>query len=110
VTEGEWIAEVDRTGNSTGNHLHLQLVLHDRADRTFATLQIDGESLSRNPELWLSPYGGNTGTVVGRLANSNGDPMGAYNILGLGKQWSTYTRTLTYGYTYLNRDDLLLEN
>ena len=65
VRAGTWIAQVDNTGTSTGNHLHLQICLHPEADRTIYPVDtLDYNNTSRNPELWLQPFshGTNTGT------------------------------------------------
>lgn len=51
VQAGAWIAQVDNTGSSTGNHLHLQICLHPQSDRTLRPNTLDSENTSRNPEL-----------------------------------------------------------
>ena len=115
VSAGTWIAEVDNTGSSTGNHLHLQICLHPQSDRTLSTL--DSENTSRNPELWLQPFNygsANTGAVVGKITDSNGNPIGDRYIWGLSKPpgsgGTNYSFSRTYAYTWTNPDDILVEN
>lgn len=115
VHAGDWIAEVDNTGTSTGDHLHLQICLHPQPDRTLSTL--NSWNTSRNPELWLQPfnYGGtNTGTVVGKLTDSNGNPVGDKYIWGLSKPsgsgGTNYQWSRTYAHAWANPDDILVEN
>lgn len=113
VNAGDWIAEVDRTGGGAGtqDHLHLQIVVHPQSDRTLDPFTLDSENRSRNPELWLAPYNGNTGTVVGKVTNTNGDPVGGLFVYGLRKQagWG-YRSSLTYNNAALKPDDILVEN
>jgi hypothetical protein len=118
VSAGTWIAEVDNTGHSTGHHLHLQVCLHPQPDRLlWPTNTLNSENTSRNPELWLQPfnYGGtNTGAVVGKLTDSDGQPIGDRYIWGLSKPLgsggTTYWRSRTYAHTWTNPDDILVEN
>jgi hypothetical protein len=63
------IADVDNTGNSTGHHLHLQIMIDPSDSRTITYPLTWSETNSRNPELWIVPYiyGSDlTGTVVGK--------------------------------------------
>jgi len=117
VYAGDWIADVDNTGASSGSHLHLQLCLHPQPDRTIATLS--SSTTSRNPELWLQPFndgGTNTGTVVGRVSDSNGNPISNLRIHGLSKPsgsgGTNYVWSQTYSYPgdWDNPDDILVEN
>jgi hypothetical protein len=112
VSQGTWIAEVDDTGRySEGNHLHLQVVVHPQANRTLDPFTLDSENRSRNPELWLSPYGNSTGRVVGKVTSSAGIPVGGLLVWGLQKQpgWG-YATSQTYMSSSLNSDDILGEN
>ena len=111
INQGTRIAQVDNTGNSTGNHLHLQVVLHPNENREIEPVNtLDSEARSRNPELWLDPYPG-TGTVVGKVTNTNGEPVGGLYVYGLQKQagWG-YGSSLTYNNDVLKPDDILVEN
>ncbi len=113
VNAGDWIAEVDRTGEGAGtqDHLHLQIVVHPQLDRTLDPFTLDSENRSRNPELWLAPYNSNTGTVVGKVTNVNGNPVGGLLVYGLQKQagWG-YGSNRTYNNAALKPDDILVEN
>jgi murein DD-endopeptidase MepM/ murein hydrolase activator NlpD len=104
VNAGDHIADVDQTGSAEGHHLHLRVSLNSSADST-----------SRNPEVWLQPYsyGTNTGTVVGKLTDSSGNPVGnSTRIYGLTKPPFShyYEYNITYSYVSVNPDDILVEN
>ena len=118
VTAGTWIAEVDNTGHSTGNHLHLQICLHPQSDRLlWPTNTLNSENTSRNPELWLQPFnygGANTGAVVGKVTDSNGNAVSNLRIYGLskplGSAGTNYVWSETYSDPALNPDDIVVEN
>ena len=119
VTAGTWIAEVDDTGWSSGHHLHLQICIHPESDRTLVPNTLNSENTSRNPELWLQAFnydGTNTGTVVGKVTDSNGQPIGDRYVWGLSKPpgsgsgGTTYLWSRTYAYDWTNPDDILVEN
>jgi murein DD-endopeptidase MepM/ murein hydrolase activator NlpD len=110
VNAGMIVGKVDSTGNSTGNHLHLQIDIHPQPRRTLIPNTLDSENRTRNPELWLNPLP-NTGTVVGKVTDISGNPIGGLHIYGLQKQlgWG-YGWSETYiGYP-INPDDLYVEN
>jgi murein DD-endopeptidase MepM/ murein hydrolase activator NlpD len=111
ISAGQDIGDVDNTGNSYGNHLHLQIMIDPDPNRTITYPLSWSETKSRNPELWLTPYNGTTGTVVGKVTNTNGDPVGGRYICGLQKQpsWG-YGWNVTYNDPSLNPDDILVEN
>jgi len=123
VTAGQRIAEVDDTGNSSGNHLHLQVVLDQSPDHNNGADYSWTEIASRNPELWLQPfsYGTQTTTAIGKLTDTAGNPVGGKLIVGIEKPAAAggdptgcgangYGSSLTYNYTWTNPDDILGEN
>ena len=114
VTAGTHIADIDSTGNSSGHHLHFQVVLNPSTDFENITLDpntLDSENRSRNPELWLAPYPG-TGTAIGQISDSNGNPVGNLVVCGIQKQAPTtgYVSSRTYSLPWANPDDILHEN
>jgi murein DD-endopeptidase MepM/ murein hydrolase activator NlpD len=121
VSAGDWIADSDDTGSgSGGQHFHLQIVVNSQPDRTLEPSTLESETRSRNPELWLQPYNGNTGTVIGKVTYTNGTPypgvtiygaLSGHNADGLAKNpaWD-YETNLTYVDARFNPDDILLEN
>jgi murein DD-endopeptidase MepM/ murein hydrolase activator NlpD len=108
VSEGFNIAEVDNTGNSTGSHLHLQIVINDLSDRTISTLST--ETNSRNPEVWIEPYQGNTSRAIGKVTDSNGQPLTNKIICGMQKSYGDYGFSRTYSFNWANPDDFIGEN
>ncbi len=82
VSAGQKIAEVDDTGNSTGDHLHLQIVLDTSINHSQGDDYAWTENHSRNPEPWLSPYNGNTARAIGKITDVNGNPMSNVIICG----------------------------
>ena len=112
VNAGDWIADSDDTGSgSGGQHFHLQIVVNSQPDRTLEPSTLESETRSRNPELWLNPYNGNTGTVVGKVTNTSGEAVGNRLVCGLQKDedWE-YESNLTYVDARFNPDDILYEN
>ncbi|MGI0015042.1 MAG: M23 family metallopeptidase, partial [Nitrososphaera sp.] len=113
VNAGQVIAQVDNTGNSTGNHIHLQIDLHQLGDRVLSNL--GSEIRSRNPELWLPPYNSTTrATAIGLVTNQTGTPQGGLRICGIQKPaadiLNTYVTVHTYNQNDENPDDILVEN
>jgi len=103
ASAGTWIAEVDSTGQSGGDHLHFQVNLHPDPSVQLVPDTIDRHNTSRNPELWLAPLnsgGTNTGTVIGLYTDNAGNPVGETYICGLSKPagsgGTTYRRSQTY--------------
>ena len=114
VTAGTHIADIDSTGNSSGHHLHFQVVLNPSTDLDNIKLDpntLDSENRSRNPELWLAPYPG-TGAAIGQVSDSNGNPVGNLVVCGIQKQAPTtgYVSSRTYSFPWANPDDILHEN
>ena len=121
VIAGEKIAEVDDTGNSTGNHLHLQIVLDPSADHDDGTDYPWTETTSRNPEAWLESFNNGvtqTAAAVGKVTDANGDPVPNLRIYGMEKPdgaiWNPsaypYEWSETYNDDRENPDDILVEN
>lgn len=112
VNAGQLIAQTDTSGNTTGPHLHLQIVIHPEMDRQlYPNNTLDSENRSRNPELWLKPYNNNTATAIGKLTDLvYGDPLVNKVICGLEKPYGSYTWSRTYSYSWTNPDDILVEN
>ncbi|MCB0044028.1 MAG: M23 family metallopeptidase [Caldilineaceae bacterium] len=105
VAAGQQIAEIDDTGNSSGHHLHLQIIVNQQSDRVLNN--IGSETRSRNPELWINSLT-NTATLVGRVSNQSGDPIGNMLIYGLHKNgWGGTLLTYRNG---VNPDDYYVEN
>lgn len=116
VTAGTHIADIDDTGNSSGHHLHLQVVLNPSTDLDNIELEpvntLDSENRSRNPELWLTPYPG-TGAAIGKVTDTNGAPVANLVVCGIEKNAPTtgYVSSRTYSFpAWANPDDILHEN
>ncbi len=108
VTLGQSIAQGDDTGNSSANHLHFQLIVHNLADRRLFVNAIDSENRTRNPELWLKPLAG-TARLAGKVTDNGGTPI--YNLTITGLQKSVGAITLrTYSDPAIKSDDILVEN
>lgn len=121
VTAGEKIAEVDDTGSSTGNHLHLQIVLDPSPDHDDGEDYDWTETTSRNPEAWLDPFDdgeAQTATVIGKVTDANGNPVPNLRIRGMQKPddaiWNPAEYPYGYSETYNddreNPDDIMVEN
>jgi len=119
VAEGQQIAQVDSTGNSSGNHLHVQIIVDPSANQSDGNNYAWTEITSRNPELWLATYNGNTGRVIGKVTDSGGNPddnviicwKDSNNINWVSpKSYGGYTWSRTYSYGWANPDDILKEN
>jgi len=103
VTADEKIAEVDDTGDSTGNHLHLQIVLDPSPDRDDGEDYAWTETTSRNPEAWLTPFNNGvtqTATAVGKVTDANGNPVPNLRIYGMRKPDDAIWNPSAYPYEY----------
>lgn len=105
ISQGQLIAQGDDTGNSSGHHLHLQIILHPDSNRVLAN--INSENRTRNPELWINSLA-NKATLVGRISNTSGNPIGSRYVHGLQKNgWSG---TLFTYPSAVNPDEYYSEN
>ena len=99
--------------------------MNQYSNQTLEPNTLNSENLSRNPELWTTPYNQNgvaTGGAVGKLSDSNGNPVGGKHIIGLekpvqaggdgviGSCGNGYVSSLTYNQPWTNPDDILVEN
>jgi len=88
VAAGQQIAQIDNTGNSSGNHLHLQIVSSSSSNKNDPQEWAWSQNESINPEMWIEPFdhnGTQTATMVGRVSDSNGNKVGGKYITGVQK-------------------------
>lgn len=116
VGAGQPLAEVDSTGNSTGHHLHLQIVVDPSPHRTDGANYAWTEASSRNPELWLQPFDDGvtrTAAAAGHI-RIDGDPAMDRYIVGLQKPAAATNQSYGWSEAYNgdaeNPDDYLVEN
>lgn len=114
VDANEVVGSRDNTGNSSGSHLHLQVVLNSESNAKLISddpdeLLIDSENESRNPELWISPSTGKA-TAIGKVTNTNGIAIEDLVICGIAKITPNYTSSLSYSFDWANPDDIFYEN
>lgn len=82
VQQGELIGIVGSTGVAVGAHLHLEVRVGNPNDYT----------ATRNPELWMKPFGGN-GAITGRVMNTMGQKLSGVLVTilgGVGRDVETY--------------------
>ena len=77
VRRSDIIGSIGKKGNVTNEHLHFEVSLSLMNDS-------NKESHTRNPELWVEPLSG-TGTIVGMLMDSDGDPVPGARVYGVTK-------------------------
>lgn len=116
VSASTQIASSNNTGNSTGAHLHFQVVTSNVSTETDPEDWTWSESESRNPEIWLSPYGNSTGTIAGRLSDNGGSPINNKTIRptnalkSSGNTDGTFEWMTTYNYSWTRPDEIFGEN
>ena len=77
VKRGDIIGKIGKKGNVTNEHLHFEVSLSTVDDS-------NKESHTRNPELWVETLPG-TGTIIGRLTDSDDNPVPGVRIYGIAK-------------------------
>jgi len=91
VKQGDVIGSIGKKGNVTNEHLHFEVSLSEKDDD-------NGESWTRNSELWVKPLPG-CGTIVGRVVDSEGRDIPNAKIYGVEKPGpveTPYSYTVTY--------------
>ncbi len=94
VKKGVWIGSIGKKGNVTNEHLHFEVSLSTVDDS-------NKESHTRNPELWVVPLPG-TGTIVGILTDSDGNPVPGARIYGVTKPIPTES-PFSFAETYMDK-------
>lgn len=84
VTSGQEIGKVGGTGAANGGaHLHFEVRLDDPTSYITST---------RNPDLWIKPYGG-YGTLAGRVVGESGQYLPGVSLTIRTEGWVRYTWT-----------------
>ncbi len=94
VRRGDIIGSIGKKGNVTNEHLHFEVSLSKENDS-------NKESHTRNPELWVEPLPG-TGTIVGILTDSDGNPVPGARIYGVTKPIPTES-PFSFAETYMDK-------
>ncbi len=117
VTTGTQIAKVNNTGNTTGDHLHLQINLSNASNKTDPEDWGWSEYTARNPEAWIKAFNNGTATasVMGKLTDASGNPIGNKQIWGLAKPTAAGGSSFNFVKTYESSlsvlpDDVFVEN
>jgi len=118
VTTGTQIAKVNNTGNTTGDHLHVQISLSNDVNKTDPEDWSWSEFTARNPEAWIKAFNNGstpTASVMGKVADNSGTPLDKKQIWGLAKPAVVGGSTFDYVQTYdsstsVHPDDIFVEN
>ena len=105
LKRGDQIGTIGKKGNVTNEHLHFEVATSETGS------QIDSISTTRNSELWVEPLPG-CGTIVGKLVDKDGMPVGGARIYGVTKPGPTET-PFSFAETYKDKvhpDSLYGEN
>lgn len=97
VKQGDQIGIVGASGVAFGPHLHFEVRVGDAY--SFAS--------TRNPELWIYPYGG-YGTIAGRVTDSSGTPL--YDVTLQVKSTDISRYSFSYADASVNPDSVFNEN
>lgn len=94
VKRGDIVGSIGKKGNVTNEHLHFEVSLSKENDS-------NKESHTRNPELWVESLAG-TGTIVGILTDSDGNPVPGARIYGVTKPIPTES-PFSFAETYMDK-------
>jgi murein DD-endopeptidase MepM/ murein hydrolase activator NlpD len=100
VETGQVIGESGASGAALGAHLHIEVRVGE-----------NGYAHTRNPQLWMVPFGGR-GVVAVRLVDREGLTVAGHPVVlsRAAAPQSVYRSTWSYADDHLNSDDLFGEN